>query len=112
MGILLRKIFGEVGSNICQYPGNSLVAQMGKSLSALGAGDPGSILGSGRSPGEENGFPLQYSCLENPMARGAWQARVHGVAKSRKQLSNSTFTLVNLFCSPESTATMPFSTGL
>ena len=45
------------------------------------AGDTGSILGSGRSPGEENDKPLQYSCLENPMGRGAWQATIHGVAK-------------------------------
>ena len=47
------------------------------------AGDTGSIPGSGRSPGEGNGYPLQYSCLENPMDRGAWQAAVHGVAKSQ-----------------------------
>ena len=46
------------------------------------AGDPGSIFEWGRSPGEENGNPLQYSCLENPMDRGAWQATVHGVAES------------------------------
>ena len=42
----------------------------------------GSIPGSGRSPGEENGKPLQYSCLGNPMDRGAWQATVHRVEKS------------------------------
>ena len=46
----------------------------------------GSIPGSGRSPGGRNGNPLQYSCLENPMDRGAWQATVHGVAKSQMQL--------------------------
>ena len=46
------------------------------------------ILGSGRSPGEGNGIPLQYSCLENPMDRGAWWATVHSVAKSQTQLSN------------------------
>ena len=46
---------------------------------------------SGRSPGEENGNPLQYSCLENPMDRGAWEAAVHGVAKSRTWLSNLNF---------------------
>ena len=45
------------------------------------AGDAGSIPGSGRSPGEGNGNPLQYSCLGNPMDRGAWWATVHGVAK-------------------------------
>ena len=43
--------------------------------------DVGSISGSGRSPGEGNGNPLQYACLGNPMDRGAWQTTVHGVAK-------------------------------
>ena len=47
-----------------------------------------SILGLGRFPGEGNGNPLQYSCLENPMDRGAWRAIVHGVAKSQTQLSD------------------------
>ena len=46
------------------------------------AEDPGSIPGSGPSPGERNGYPLQYSCLENSMDRGAWWATVHGLAKS------------------------------
>ena len=50
-------------------------------------GDLGLIPGSGRSPGEGNGNPLQYSCLENPMDRGASQATVYGVAKSWTQLS-------------------------
>ena len=50
---------------------------------ACNAGDPGLIPGSERSPGEGNGYPLHYSCLENPMDRGAWQATVHGVAKNR-----------------------------
>ena len=45
------------------------------------AGDVGLIPGSGRSPGEGNGNPLQYSCLENPMDRGAWQTTVNGVAR-------------------------------
>ena len=49
--------------------------------SACNAGDPGSIPGSGRSPGESNGNPLQYSCLENPMDRGVWQATVPRVAR-------------------------------
>ena len=49
--------------------------------SAYSAGDLGSIPGSGRSPGEGNGNPLQYVCLENPMDREAWQATVHGVTK-------------------------------
>ena len=51
--------------------------------SAYNAEDPGSIPGLGISPGEGNSNPLQYSCLENPMDRGAWWATVHGVAKSR-----------------------------
>ena len=48
------------------------------------AGDAGSIPGSGRSPGKENGNPLQNSCLGNPMDRGAWQATLLGVAESDK----------------------------
>ena len=60
--------------------------------SACNAGDPSLIPGSGRSPGEGNGNPLQYSCLENPVDGGAWWAAVHGVAKSRTQLSNFPFT--------------------
>ena len=56
------------------------------------AGDEGSIPGSGRSPGEGNGNPLQYSCLENPMDRGAWQAIIHGVARSQTRLSPHTYT--------------------
>ena len=52
-------------------------------VSAYNAGDLGSIPGSGRSPGEGNGNPLQYSCLENPMDGGAWWATVHGVTKNR-----------------------------
>ena len=57
---------------------------------AYNAGDLGLIPGSGRSSGEGNGTPLQYSCLENPMDRGAWWATVHGVAKSWTQLSEFT----------------------
>ena len=49
--------------------------------------DTGSIPGSGKPPGVGNGNPLQYSCLENPMNRGPWQATVHGVAKSQTRLS-------------------------
>ena len=52
------------------------------------AGDSSSIPGSGRSPGDRNGIPLQYSCLENPMDRGNWWATVHGIAKNWTQLSN------------------------
>ena len=56
--------------------------------SASNAGDKGSIPGSGRSPGEGNGNPFQYSCLGNSMDRGAWKATVHKVTKSQTQLSN------------------------
>ena len=59
-------------------------------MSAWNAGDLGSIPGLGRSPGEGNGNPLQYCCLENPMEGGAWWATVHGVAKSRTRLSDFT----------------------
>ena len=58
------------------FPGGLVV----KNLPA-NAGDTGLIPGSGRSPGEGNGNLLQYSCLGNPMERGAWRAAVHGVAK-------------------------------
>ena len=64
--------------------------------SACSAGDPGLIPGSRRSPGGGHGNPLQYSCLENPMDRGAWRATVHGIAKSQtrlKPLSTHTHTL-------------------
>ena len=66
--------------------GRELAGSDGKA-SAYNVGDLGSIPGSGRSPGEGNGNPLQYSCLENPIDRGSWQATVHGVAKSQTQLS-------------------------
>ena len=56
--------------------------------SSCNAGDVGSIHGLKRSPGEENGNPLQYFGLGNPMDRGAWWAIVHGVPKSQTQLSN------------------------
>ena len=55
--------------------------------SACNAGDPSSIPGSGRSPGEGNGNPIQYSCLENPMNGEAWQATVHGVKKSHSDMT-------------------------
>ena len=60
------------------------MAQLGKNPAAR---DTVLIPGSGRSPGVGNGKPLQYSCLDNPVDRGDWQATVHGVAKSQVQLS-------------------------
>ena len=78
---------------LCHYDFvTSLVSQTVKA-SAYNAGDLGSLSGLGRSPGEGNGSQLQYSCLENPMDRGAWQAVVHGVTKSRTRLSDFTLTL-------------------
>ena len=56
--------------------------------SAYNAGNPGTIPGSGISPGEGNGNPLQYSCLENPMGGGVWRATVYEVAKSQTRLSD------------------------
>ena len=70
------------------FPGGSEVK-----ASVCNAGDLGWIPGSGRSPREGNGNPLQYSCLENPMDGGAWWATVHRVTKSRTQLSDLDFTL-------------------
>ena len=61
-----------------------------KKLPAI-RGDPGSTSGLGRSPGEGNGYPVQYSCLENSMACGAWWATVHGVTKSWTELSDCHF---------------------
>ena len=66
-------------------PGDSMVNNLPANAGVVG--DTGSIPGLERSPGGGPGNPLQYSCLENPMSRGAWQATVHGVAKSQTQLS-------------------------
>ena len=79
----------ELAVTTGDFPGGS----DGKA-SAYSAGDPGLIPGSGRSPGEGNGNPLQYSCLENPMDGGAWLVTVHGVAKSRTRLSNFTSLMI------------------
>ena len=65
-----------IGQTLAYIPPSSV----GKE-STCNAGDLGLIPGSGRSPGEGNGNPLQHPCLENPMNRGAWQATVHGVAR-------------------------------
>ena len=68
------------------FPGGSKVKNLPANAGATG--DLGSIAGSGRSPGGGNGNPLQYSCLENPMDRGAWLATAHGVTKSQTQLTD------------------------
>ena len=66
------------------FPGGSVGKE--SACSAGDAGNMGSILGSERSPGGGHGNTLQYSCLDNPMDKGAWQATVHGVAKSGTRL--------------------------
>ena len=68
------------GKRYVGFPGGSDVKE-----SACNVGDLGSIPGSGRSPGEGHGNPLQYSCLENPLNRGAWWAMIHGITKSQTQ---------------------------
>ena len=83
--LVMRNMYSPFSRNC--FPGGSEVK-----ASACNAGDLSSIPGLGRPPGEGNGNPLQYSCLENPMDRGAWWATVHGVTKSRTRLSDFTFT--------------------
>ena len=68
--------------NIWGFPGGLVIKNL--PANAGDTEDVGSIPGLGRSPGGGNGNPLQYSCLENPMDRGAWQATVHRVTKSQK----------------------------
>jgi len=82
------------------FPGGAEVK-----ASARNAGDLGWISGLGRSPAEGNGNPLQYSCLENPMDRGAWWATVHGVAKSQtvilseiSQTEKEKYCMASLIC--------------
>ena len=70
--------FTSVGAFLCDSDSKE---------SACNAGDLGLIPGLGRSPGEGNGYPLQYSCLGNSMDRGAWQATVHEAAESQTLLS-------------------------
>ena len=74
------------------FPGGAVVKNLPVNVEA--AGDTGSIPQSGRSPGGGNGNPFQYSCLENFMDRGAWQATVHGVSKSRTRLTRMLFYLL------------------
>ena len=75
------------------FPGNSASEE-----SSCNAGDLGSIPGSGSSPGEGIGYPLQCSGLENPMDRGAWWATVHGAAKTTEWLSAARHTAVTSRC--------------
>ena len=85
--VCIYTLFFKFCSNMAYkgFPGGSDSKE-----SVCSSGDPGSIPGLGRSPGEGNGNWLQYSCLENAMDRGAWQVTVCGAAKSRTQLSDFT----------------------
>ena len=93
-GSNLRHLHWQAGSLPLRQPGKpnaSIINRLYGSevkASASNAGDLGSSPGSGRSPGEGNDNPLQYSCLENPMDGEAQQGTVHGVAKSRTRLSD------------------------
>ena len=78
--------FGQRQQEFLGFPGASMVKNLPANSGA--AGDKVSIPESRRSPGGRHGNTLQYSCLENSMNRGAWQAMVHGVAKNQTQLSN------------------------
>ena len=84
-----------VCDNLRDQPEGFPSSSVGKE-SAYNAGDLGLIPGSGRSSGEGNGNPAQYSCLENLMDRGAWQATVRGVTKSWTRLRNYTFTFTHM----------------
>ena len=78
--ILNFSIIDEVFSSVIGFSGGSMVKNLPANAGATG--DVGSIAGSGRSPGGGNGNPLQYSCLENPVDRGAQRITVHSVTKS------------------------------
>ena len=81
LSVFVFKSVGDLHSFISLgFPGDGVVKN--PPASAGDGGDSGSTPGSGRSPGERNGYPLQYSCLENSMERGSWKATVHGAAKS------------------------------
>ena len=93
---LIGQVVDPSKESTCQcrrwgFPGGSEVK-----ASASNVGDPGSIPGSGRSPGEGNGNPLLYSCLKSPMDRGAWQATVHGVSRVGHDLATKLLLLLLL----------------
>ena len=88
-GVTVERVRNFILGGSKDFPGGS----DGKA-SVYNVGDPGSIPGLERSPGEGNGNPLQHYCLENPMDGGAWKAAVHGVADGRTRLSDFTFTLL------------------
>ena len=83
---LFRNLQFDVITPSTCFPGGSMVKNLHSN--AGDAGIPSSIPGSGRFPGEGNGNPLQYPCLDNPMDRGAWRGTVHRITKSRTYLSS------------------------
>ena len=83
----------------------------GSKAPVYNVGYPGSLPGSGRSPGEGNGNQLQYSYLENPMDRGAWEGIVHGVAKSWTRLSDFTFLSFSILAWEISWTEKPWAIG-
>ena len=85
MGLFAQQIFTVCLLRLEGFPAGSAVKN--PPANAGDTRDAGSVPGSGRSPGEESGNPLQYSCLGNPVDRGAWWARVHGVTESQTRLS-------------------------
>ena len=87
---------------LCHPPHNCSDGGSDCKQSSWNVGGQGSIRGSGRSPGEGNGNPLQYSCLENPMDRGAWQATVHGGRKESNTSEQLTFLLSADICLAQS----------
>ena len=88
----------NTGSRFTVFLGLGFPGGSDSKESACNAGDPDSIPGSGRNPGEGNGYPLQYSCLENFIDRGAWRATVLGVTK-RHNWATNTFTCLQWLCS-------------
>ena len=80
---------------ICEQASQAVLVVKTPPANPGDASDSGLVPGSGRSPGEGNGTPLQYSCLENPMDRGAWQTVIHGVTKSQTEDTNTYTWFVN-----------------
>ena len=90
IGLCVKCFLCIISCNIHSNPVRSGPLFSEVKASACNAGDLGSVPRSGRSPGEGNGSPFQYSCLENPMDRGAWWATVHRVSNSWTRLSDLT----------------------
>ena len=91
----LLLLFLHFNHNIWIHLSFSVGFPGGSEVKACNVGDPGLIPGSGRSPGEGNGNPFHYSCLENPMDGGAWWTTVHGVAKSDRTEQLTLMSVVN-----------------